>query len=88
MALVKLFGGLGRLTGGTAVDAPGGTVVAVLDYLCTAYPELETAVLDGGQLLPHVRVMVNGLDIELGAGIDTAVGENDTMAIFPPIAGG
>jgi molybdopterin converting factor small subunit len=32
--------------------------------------------------------MVNGVDSELAQGLDTAVGEDDQIAIFPPIAGG
>jgi molybdopterin synthase sulfur carrier subunit len=89
MAQVKLFGGLQRKAGTTAVTIPGCTIQEIMQNLTVSYPALETAVLDDqNQLKPHVRVMVNGHDIELGDGLKTAVTEQDTIAIFPPIAGG
>lgn len=89
MAQVKLFGGLQRKAGTTAVTVPGNTIQARLQNLFVIHPELETAVLDDqNQLQPYVRIMVNGHDIELGDGMETAVTEQDTIAIFPPIAGG
>jgi len=89
MAQVKLFGGLQRKAGTTAVTTSGSTVLEVLQILFTHHPELETAVTDDqNQLQPHVRVMVNGHDIEFKEGLETAVTDQDTIAIFPPIAGG
>lgn len=89
MAQVKLFGGLQRKAGTTAVTVNGSTIQALLQHLFIPHPELETAVFnDQNQLQPHVRIMVNGHDIELGDGLETAVTDQDTIAIFPPIAGG
>ena len=89
MATVKLFGNLQRKTGTTAVTASGSTVQEVLQTLFVSYPELETAVLDNShQPKPHVRIMINGHDSEFKEGLETAVTEQDTIAIFPPIAGG
>ncbi len=89
MAQIKLFGSLQRRAGTTAVITSGETVAEVLQVLITQYPELETAVFDPHyQLNPHVRVMVNGHDIELADGLQTAVTNQDAIAIFPPIAGG
>ena len=89
MAQVKLFGGLQRKAGTTAVIVPGSTIQALLQNLFITHPELETAVLDDqNQLQPHVRIMVNGHDSELKDGLETAVTDQDVIAIFPPIAGG
>jgi molybdopterin synthase sulfur carrier subunit len=89
MAQVKLFGGLQRKAGATAVTIVGSTIQELLQNLIVSHPELETAVLDdSNQLKPHVRVMINGHDIELGDGLETAVTDQDAVAIFPPIAGG
>jgi len=89
MAHVKLFGGLQRKAGTTAVTTSGSTVLEVLQILFALHPELKTAVTDDqNQLQPHVRVMVNGHDIEFKEGLETAVTDQDTIAIFPPIAGG
>jgi molybdopterin synthase sulfur carrier subunit len=89
MAHIKLFGNLQRRAGTTAVTASGDSIADILQTLFVSYPDLETAVLDDNQQpKPHVRIMVNGHDIELGDGLETAVNEQDTIAIFPPIAGG
>jgi len=88
MAQVKLFGNLRQHTGQLAVTASGATIGAVLEGLCASYPALTQAILDGDQLRSHVRVMVNGRDIELADGLATPVSETDQVAIFPPIAGG
>ncbi|MCP4422488.1 MAG: MoaD/ThiS family protein [Chloroflexi bacterium] len=85
---VKLFGNLRRHTGEAVVSASGKTVWDVLAVLFAQYPTLKTAVIDNGQLRPHIRVMVNGHDSELMDGLETAVSNNDQIAIFPPIAGG
>jgi molybdopterin synthase sulfur carrier subunit len=89
---VKLFGSLRSVidgqTGRNAVEATGDTVGEVLQELCTRYPGLRDAIFHGHDLGPHIRVMINGRDIALLSGLETAVGENDQIAIFPPIAGG
>ena len=85
---VKLFGNLRQHTDQAAVTVSGATIGQVLQQLCVAYPTMEEAILDGDRLQPHVRVMVNGHDIELADGLDTSVSETDQIAIFPPIAGG
>lgn len=85
---VKLFGSLKQHTGQLDVHATGNTINEVLQDLCDSYPRLEEAIFDGSQLQPHVRVMVNGHDIELAEGLRTPVKETDQVAVFPPIAGG
>ncbi|MCA9952672.1 MAG: MoaD/ThiS family protein [Anaerolineales bacterium] len=88
MAEVKLFANLRQFTDKTAVTSPGTTVADVLHALFNQYPALAAAVLENNQPKPHVRIMVNGHAIELGDGLETAVTDTDTIAIFPPIAGG
>lgn len=88
MATVKLFGGLRDHIGKNALDVSGETVGEVLDKLCEGNDGLREALFAGLSLQPHVRVMVNGRDIELDQGLKTPVGRGDQIAIFPPIAGG
>jgi molybdopterin synthase sulfur carrier subunit len=89
MTQIKLFGGLQRKAGTKAVIVTGRTIQEILQNLFNTHPELETAVLDAqNHLQPHVRVMVNGHDIEFKEGLETAVTDQDVVAIFPPIAGG
>ena len=88
MATVKLFGGLRDHAEAHALEVDGETVGAALDGLCMGRAGLREALFLDGKLQPHVRVMVNGRDIELDHGLATLVDREDQIAIFPPIAGG
>lgn len=44
--------------------------------------------LETGKILPYIKLMVNGRNIELLEGLKTVVGEGDIVQIFPPIGGG
>ena len=88
MATIKLFGNLRDYAVTPINNVPGQTVGEVLHALCAGNQELNTAVFDGQSLRPHVRVMLGGHDIELAQGLETPVSETDTIAVFPPIAGG
>jgi molybdopterin synthase sulfur carrier subunit len=59
-----------------------------LQSLCAENIALSSAIFDGDHLRAHLRVLVNGRDIELAQGLDTRVDAHDQIAIFPPIAGG
>jgi molybdopterin synthase sulfur carrier subunit len=88
MPTVKLFGTLRRDAGTTEVFVEGDTVRAVLQSLCADNAALAAAIFDGTQLRAHLRVLVNGRDIELAQGLDTLLEMHDQVAIFSPIAGG
>lgn len=88
MALIKLFGNLRRHVDNHQIECSGKSVYALLENLCAGNRPLRQAIFDGKSLRPHVRVTVNGHDIELAKGLDTAISANDQIAIFPPIAGG
>lgn len=85
---VKLFGGLREKAGAAEVELPVGSVNQILIELVRDNDRLRAAIYDGDQLQTHVRVMINGRDIELSEGLETAVTANDQLAIFPPLAGG
>jgi molybdopterin synthase sulfur carrier subunit len=88
MITVKLFGNLRDYTADSTIEVPGDTVRAVLLWLCESNNDLYQAIFSGDALQPHVRVMIDGRDIELNAGLDTPVSESQKIAVFPPIAGG
>ncbi len=85
---VKLFGNLRRIAGHAEQEGSGTTVQEVLINLCADNKPLQAAIFDGTALRAHVRVIINGRDSELAQGLETAVSNNDQIAIFPPIAGG
>jgi molybdopterin synthase sulfur carrier subunit len=88
--IIKLFGGLRQIAGGAEMNESGTTIREVLQKISAKNDTLGAALFSEGgtELRPHVRVMVNGVDSELVEGLDTAVGEEDQIAIFPPLAGG
>ncbi|MFO7681317.1 MAG: ubiquitin-like small modifier protein 1 [Chloroflexota bacterium] len=86
--LIKLFGGLRQKAGGAEVDGSGATIREALANLCRENETLRQAIFAGDTLQPHVRVMLNGRDCELLQGLETAVTDQDHIAVFPPIAGG
>lgn len=88
MPSVKLYGNLRNLVEQHQLNVPGETVRAVLENLWEGNDPLRQAVLEDGGLRSHVRITVNGNDIELRQGLATPVQESDSIAIFPPIAGG
>ncbi|MDR3573805.1 MAG: MoaD/ThiS family protein [Anaerolineaceae bacterium] len=88
MPIVRLFANLRALAGSSQLEIPGETVRAVMENLFIEKGMLKSAVFDGDALRPYVRLMVNGLDIELGQGLSTPLKQEDQVTIFPPITGG
>jgi sulfur-carrier protein len=88
MATLKLFGNLRQIAGKPSLPVNGQTVFELLESLRPQQAALVDAILDEAQLKPYYKIMVNGIDITLQQGLETAVHETDVVAIFPPIAGG
>lgn len=67
-------------------DVQGKDVGEVLDSLVNAYPLLKTQIFkEDGDILPHVRVLLNGIAI---SDLDTELKIGDELAVFPPVGGG
>ena len=88
MSKVKLFGGLRAKAGQAEIMVDGETVGEVLARLVNNNLALQEVIFSGDALQTHVRVMINGRDIELADGLQTAVSADDQIAVFPPLAGG
>lgn len=88
MTTVKLFGNLRTHNETASLDIAGTNVWAVVATLCEGNSALREALLKDGQIRPHFIITVNGKDIQLLQGLDTPLGDDDQLAIFPPIAGG
>jgi sulfur-carrier protein len=88
MPLIKFFGNLRQLAQASRLPVEGNSVRSLLDELCRQNQALSEAIFENGQLRPHVRVVVNGHDVQLEQGLDTPLEENDQVAIFPPLGGG
>ena len=69
-------------------DYDAGTVGGVLTAIEEEWPELAGDILADGEIRPQLSVLVNGREVTHLAGTDTAVGDGDTVSVFPPVAGG
>jgi molybdopterin converting factor small subunit len=71
------------------VSAEGSSVGEVLRALAEAHPATESQLFSpDGQLNRYVNVYVNDEDVRVLDGLDTSVGEGDTLQILPAMAGG
>ena len=85
MPVVKLYANLRKLAGTKELPINGATVGAVLEELIRRSPPVGEIILRDGEIGPHVVITLNGHNI---MDLETPVTEQDTVAIFPPIAGG
>jgi len=74
--------------GNRNVDSPGATVREVLENLVTTYPSIRDRVFQGSELPQFLNVFVDGTDVRLSEGLDTAVAESATVILLPAVAGG
>lgn len=68
----------------------GASVRALLEAVVRRYPPLGPELLDAnGELHRHVHVFINGRDTYyLPENMETPLDAQDTVDIFPPVAGG
>lgn len=88
---VRLYATLRPVAGGGRVDLAGpyATIGEVLDGLVERFPDLRALLFASERSVrPLVAIMVDGRDIRHLDGLDTAVGTESAIDIFPPVAGG
>jgi MoaD family protein len=90
MSTVKIPPVLRSSTGGEKeVAADGATVGEVLRALAGEHPDTERQLFaEDGQLNRYVNVYLNDEDVRVLQGLDTPVGDSDTLVILPAMAGG
>jgi molybdopterin synthase sulfur carrier subunit len=64
------------------------TVGDLLEGLEHDYDGLSGELLVDGDLRPQINVLRNGREVLHQQGVDTPVEDGDTVAVFPPVAGG
>jgi len=70
-------------------DEPTDTLGELLRRLSARYgPDFQRWVLDGEKLGPAIIVTVNGRDVRHLDGVKSPLHPDDSIAIFPAIAGG
>ena len=89
--IVRYFATLRKITGVHAarLNEPVHTLGELLRKLAATYGEqFRNWVLDGDELGKHIIILINGRDARHLGGINTALQPDDTVSIFPAIAGG
>ncbi len=87
----KLFADLAETAGEkrVAVDpAPEATVGEALEGLFETHPALRDRVLEDGELVDHLNLLVDGEDVSTLDGLETTIESTDELALFPPVSGG
>jgi molybdopterin converting factor small subunit len=90
MATVRIPPVLRPSVGGEKeLSADGSSVGDVLRSVAEEHPDTEAQLFgpDGG-LNRYVNVYLNDEDVRVLDGLDTAVGDEDTLVILPAMAGG
>jgi molybdopterin synthase sulfur carrier subunit len=90
MAMIKIPPVLRASVGGEReVGAAGSNVGEVLRNLASDHPATESQLFAvDGALNRYVNVYLNDEDVRVLNGLETAVGESDTLVILPAMAGG
>jgi sulfur-carrier protein len=70
------------------VEARGGTVRELLDDLTARFPALRRQLLEDDEIAPFVNVYVEGEDVRIREGLETAVEDGSTVILLPAMAGG
>ena len=67
----------------------GSTVGDVLAGIESEFPELAGDILDeDGEIKPQLSVLKNGREVIHIDGTATPMADDDTLSVFPPVAGG
>lgn len=85
MPTIKLFANLRKIAGQKEFSISGTTLNSALNGLVQQHPALESAIFENGQIRLNIIITLNGYNT---TDPNLSVTETDTIAIFPPIAGG
>jgi sulfur-carrier protein len=90
MATIKIPPVLRASVGGEKeVSAAGASVGDVLKDLAANHPATQSQLFSAeGELNRYVNVYLNDEDVRVLDGLDTSVGDGDTLVILPAMAGG
>jgi molybdopterin synthase sulfur carrier subunit len=86
----RFFAYFRDLFGGRERDVEVGEAASVGDVLALLCdtPGRRGEIFAGGELKPHIVVMLNGVPLNSLKGLATPLSPGDTLAIFPMMGGG
>lgn len=65
----------------------GSSIGDLLNLLCDS-PARREQIFDGGDLKPQMMVLKNGNHVTHLSGLNTTLGDGDTIVLIPPVGGG
>lgn len=74
--------------GERAVPGDGANVAELIENLEQAHSGIKDRLVEDGAVRRFVNVYVNDEDIRFTGGLETSVGDGDTVVILPAVAGG
>ena len=88
--LIKFFAFIRDYTGSKETTSEScADLKELLDKLCDRYGKsFSEKIFKGDRLSEDIIILVNGRHIDHLQGLDTGLGENDVISIFPKVAGG
>ncbi|MGH2871930.1 MAG: ubiquitin-like small modifier protein 1 [Solirubrobacteraceae bacterium] len=90
MATIRIPPVLRPAVGGEKqLHADGASVGEILRTLAERHPDTQSQLFSSdGELNRYVNVYLNDEDVRVLEGLETAVGDSDTLVILPAMAGG
>ncbi len=90
---VYFYATLRDIAGGKVVELPleqGLTAKDVLSIIIARFPAMKKELFqEDGSLYGHVHFMLNGRDVQfLDEGMNTQIGHDDLITVFPAVGGG
>ena len=89
---LKFFATFRAIVGQKTVDREvpdGSTVGDVLSTLQSEYPDMADRLLDeDGEVRDQLSILKNGQNVVHMEGAATPLDNDDTLSVFPPVAGG
>lgn len=87
---VKLFATYRTITSEKETDIDACSIRELLHAVCDRWPALRPKLLDetGDDIGPDAIVLVDGRNVVHLSGIDTPLSPEQTVALFPLVAGG
>jgi molybdopterin synthase sulfur carrier subunit len=88
--IIKFFAFIRDYTGTKETTSESCVDLRELLYkLCDRYgKKFSEKIFTGGKLSDDIIILINGRHIEHLNGLDTGLGEDDVISIFPKVAGG
>ncbi len=84
---LRLPVGMTAPDGSKELACHGATVREVIDEAVAAVPRMRARIFrDDGRM--YAGVFLNGRNVNAFDGLDTAIGEGDTLSVLPPMSGG